>query len=122
MGLFDFFKTKKAKMNNDDVLIFDKLDKQIKKYNRMRDRRMRDRISKGEFFWKLYDQIVELENNGKIAREPGKKPISYLKELGYNDGPEYLYIIKFWPIWDKNRKYEISLCVRAEFPIIKKLN
>ncbi len=119
MGLFDFFKKKKAVSNNDfaleDVLLFDKLDEQIEKYNKLKDFN-----SKWILYEEIYAQIVNLEIVGKIKRERTKKPISYLKQILVNDGPEYCYIIQFWPIWDKKRKYKIGVCVRGE-PLLKKL-
>lgn len=119
MGLFDFFKKKKAVYDKDiildDILLFDKLDEQIKKYNKLRGF-----LEKWPLFEEIHTQLVNLENDGKIRRA-GKKPISYLKEIIEHDGPEYAYVIEFWPIWDEQRKYEIGVCVRGD-PLIKKLN
>ncbi len=102
IGLFDFFKKKKAVSNKDlaseDVLFFDKLDEQIAKYNELKDF-----DSKWLLYEEIYAQIVNLESIGKIKRERTKKPISYLKQILVNDGPEFCYVIQFWPIWDKKK-------------------
>ena len=120
MGLFDFLKRKKAVSNNDvaleDILLFDELDGQIEKYNKLSDY-----LEKRTLYKEIYAQIVKLETDGKIARERKKKPISYLEQILQNDGPEYIYTIKFWPIWDNKRKYEIGVCVRGN-PLLRKLN
>lgn len=119
MGLFGFFKKKKTVCDTDvsldDILLFDKLDEQIEKYNEIRDFK-----PKWALYEEIYAQLVNMENCGKIARERKKKPISYLQQIIENDGPEYIYTIKFWPIWDEQRKYEIGVCVRGN-PLLKRL-
>lgn len=119
MGLFDFLKKKKVVSNNDisldDILLFDKLDVLIEKYNKVRDFN-----AKWSLYREIYAQIVNLETSGKIAKAKTKKPISYLQQILDNDGPEYSYTIKFWPIWDNKRKYEIGVCVRGN-PLVRKI-
>lgn len=110
MKLFDL-----NDITSDDILLLDKLDGQIEKYNKARDFNEKRLLYK-----EIYDQILNLEIGGKIARERTKKPISYLWQILDNDGPEYCYTIKFWPIWDNNRKYEIGVCVRGD-PLVRKI-
>lgn len=71
-------------------------------------------------FWELHEAAVELENSGKIEIEPGKKSIGYLKEIAYNDGPEFCYTIEFWPRGEEEKRYSIGVCVRG-WPVLKKV-
>ncbi len=73
-----------------------------------------------ELFWKIYADLIVLEQNGEIVSEPEKKPISYLRELLLNDGPEWCYTIEFWPKGDPEKRYKIGVCVRGA-PIIQRL-
>lgn len=107
----------------DDELIFDKLDGQIEKYSEFKGIKYLnsdDYNEKKELFWVIHTQLVNLEKDGKIAREKGKKPINYLQQIIENDGPEFCYTIKFRPIWNDMREYQIGVCVRGE-PLLKKL-
>lgn len=73
-----------------------------------------------ELFWKIFEELIDLERNGEIVSDPDKKPISYLRDLLQNDGPEWSYTIEFWPKGDPVNKYKIGVCVRGA-PIIQRL-
>ena len=73
-----------------------------------------------ELFWEIYEELLELEQNGEIVSEADKRPISYLRELLCNDGPEWSYTIEFWPKSNPENRYLIGVCVRGA-PIIRKL-
>lgn len=107
----------------DDELIFDKLDVQIEKYSKFKSfeyLNSNDYNEKRKLFWVIHAQLVDLEKDGKIAREKDKKPINYLRQIIENDGPEFCYTIKFSPIWNDMREYKIGVFVRGE-PLLKKL-
>ena len=71
-------------------------------------------------FWELYDVLLEFEKSGEIEKEPGKKSIGYLKEIAYNDGPEFCYTIEFWPKGEEEKRYSIGVCVRG-WPLLEKV-
>ena len=66
----------------------------------------------------IYERLLELEKDGEIVREPGKKGLGYLHELLMNDGPEFCYTIVFWHKNESARKYKIGVCIRG-LPICK---
>ena len=66
----------------------------------------------------IYERLLEMEKEGVIVLEPGKKGLGYLQELLMNDGPEFSYTIVFWNRNDAARKYKIGVCIRG-LPICK---
>ena len=66
----------------------------------------------------IYERLLEMEKDGEIVLEPGKKNLGYLHELLMNDGPEFCYTIVFWSKDDSTRKYKIGVCIRG-LPICK---
>ena len=69
----------------------------------------------------IYERLLEMEKEGGIVLEPGKKGLSYLHELLMNDGPEFCYTIVFWNKDDSTRKYKIGVCIRG-LPICKPID
>ena len=61
----------------------------------------------------IYERLLELEKDGEIVREPGKKGLGYLHELLMNDGPEFCYTIVFWHKNVSARKYKIGVCIKG---------
>lgn len=100
---------------NDNLVIFDEIDEQNHKYNKLKDF-----LEKWSLFEKIYEKLVALELEGKITRDYGKKPISYLMAIIENDGPEYSYIIEFSPTWDNPRIYKVGVCVRG-VPLLRRV-
>lgn len=74
-----------------------------------------------ELFWEIYEELLELEQYGEIVSEPDKKPISYLRELLQNDGPEWSYMLEFWHKDHPENRYKIGVCVRGA-PTIQRVN
>ncbi len=66
----------------------------------------------------IYEKLLEMESNGTIVLEPGKKGLGYLRELLINDGPEFSYTIIFWCKGNESKKYRIGVCIRG-IPICK---
>ena len=68
----------------------------------------------------IYERLLEMESDGRIVLEPGKKSLGYLHELLMNDGPEFCYTVIFWNKNDEATKYKIGVCIRG-LPICKPL-
>lgn len=98
-----------------DELIFNELDNQIVKFANLNEYN-----EKTKLFCEMYAQLVDMEKTGKIVREKGKKPISYLRQIIDNDGSEFCYTIKFKPIWNDKREYQVGVCVRGD-PLLRKI-
>ena len=98
---------------------FDIIEKDIEQLNRINTKAnytSRDRYS--SLYNSIYERLLEMEKAGRIALEPGKKSLSYLRELLINDGPEYSYSIVFWEKNNPLKKYKIGVCIRG-LPICK---
>lgn len=103
------------------------LDEKIKELNKIAEAAKKEKGNYGDLFvaynslfFKILDVLSQMQDDGEIIAEPGKKPIAYLKEILEHDGPEYFYIICFNFRDDMKKKYEIGVCVRG-WPIIKNL-
>lgn len=76
---------------------FDILEKDIEQLNKINTKAnytSRDRYN--GLYKSIYERLLEMEKVGSIVLEPGKKSLSYLRELLINDGPEYSYSIVFF--------------------------
>ena len=102
-----------------DTMDFENLEKDIAQLNRINTNAnytSRDRYC--ALYKSIYERLLEMESNGDIVLEPGKKGLAYLQELLMNDGPEFSYTIVFWHKSDAARKYKIGVCIRG-LPICK---
>ena len=66
----------------------------------------------------IYENLLEMESDGRIVIESGSKNLSYLRELLINDGPEFSCTCVFWEKDNDEKKYKIGVCVRG-LPICK---
>lgn len=73
-----------------------------------------------KLFWSIHERLVEMERSGEIETEVGKRPMTYLKTLLENDGPEFAYTIVFWEKGKEEEKYKIGVCVRGT-PMVKRV-
>ena len=98
---------------------FETLEKDIVQLNRIHpnaNHASRDRYY--DLYRSIYENLLEMERDGKIVLEPGKKGLSYLHELLMNDGPEFCYTILFWEKGHAEKKYKVGVCIRG-LPICK---
>ena len=98
---------------------FDTLEKDIEKLNRINLRAnytARDRYHR--LYDSIYENLLEMYDNGQISIEPGSKGLRYLRELLANDGPEYSYTVVFWKKNNDVKKYRIGVCIRG-LPVCK---
>lgn len=98
---------------------FDILENDIEQLNKINTKAnytSRDRYN--SLYNSIYERLLEMEKVGRIVLEPGKKSLSYLRELLINDGPEYSYTIVFWEKNNPVKKYKIGVCIRG-LPICK---
>jgi len=93
------------------------LDNADKEYNAIDSHK--ETLKKYDYFNEIYANVLKLEALGLIKSQEDKKPLKYLNELGKNDGPEFAYMIEFWPI-GTNRRYAIGICIRG-IPLFKKI-
>ena len=89
---------------------------QLNKINPNANYTSRDRYK--ALYNSIYERLLEMEKDGEIILEPGKKGLGYLHELLMNDGPEFSYTIIFWNKRDNTKKYKIGVCIRG-LPICK---
>ena len=100
---------------------FETIENEIEQLNGMNPRANYARRRRySELYNSIYASLLEMEKDGSIVLEPGKKGLGYLRELLINDGPEYSYTIIFWKREDPSRKYKIGVCIRG-LPICKRL-
>ena len=66
----------------------------------------------------IYENLLEMEKDGRIIIEPGNKNLGYLRELLINDGPEFSCTIVFHEREKTIPKYKIGVCIRG-LPICK---
>ena len=100
-------------------MYFDILENDIEQLNKINTKAnytSRDRYI--GLYNSIYERLLEMEKAGRIILEPGKKSLSYLRELLINDGPEYSYTIVFWEKNNPVKKYKIGVCIRG-LPICK---
>ena len=98
---------------------FETLEKDIAQLNKINiDANYTSRDRYYRLYGSIYERLLEMENDGWIVREPGKKGLGYLRELLMNDGPEFSYTIVFWEKGNADRKYKIGVCIRG-LPICK---
>ena len=98
---------------------FEVLEKDIEQLNRIHPNAnytSRDRYK--NLYHSIYERLLDMEKDGIIATEPGKKSLAYLNELLMNDGPEFCYTIVFWKKGNAAKKYKIGVCIRG-LPICK---
>ena len=98
---------------------FASVEKDIEQLNRINPNAnytARDRYY--DLYNSIYERLLELEREGKIVLEPGKKSLGYLHELLMNDGPEFCYTIIFREKNCTTKKYKIGVCIRG-LPICK---
>ncbi len=98
---------------------FEELEKDIAQLNRIHvnaNYAARDRYHK--LYESIYERLLQMEKDGRLVLEPGKKGLGYLRELLLNDGPEFCYTIEFREKDHTARKYRIGVCIRG-LPICK---
>lgn len=103
------------------IMDFETLEKDIAQLNRINPKAnytSRDRYY--ALYNSIYVRLLEMEKDGKIVLEPGKKGLGYLRELLMNDGPEFSYTIVFWNKANHTKKYKIGVCIRG-LPICKEV-
>ncbi len=95
------------------------IEEEIERLNRINPKAnytSRDRYK--DLYRSIYDKLLEMEKDGLIVPEPGKKGLGYLQELLINDGPEFSYTIIFWEKDNPAKKYKIGVCIIG-LPICK---
>ncbi len=98
---------------------FAALEKEIEQLNRINTRAnytSRDRYY--SLYHSIYENLLEMEKDGRISIEAGSKGLGYLRELLMNDGPEFSYTVVFWEKNNAARKFRIGVCIRG-LPICK---
>lgn len=116
---FRVMNTTEVKIHTEEMIQqkFNELDTMIEAYHQMTDR---DGSAKFDYFLKCLDFVSSLEEEGLLIKpiKHRKHPISYLKSILENDGPEYALVIPFHNCFGSH--YEIGVCVRGE-PSLRKL-
>ena len=102
-----------------DMKTFEKIDFLLKEYNKPRYRRLKNVEETLSLFWEIHTLFVGLETDKKLIVE-GEYPLSYMKTLLNNDGPEFVYIVNCYYIWNIKIKYTLGVCVRGR-PLAKHL-
>ena len=103
------------------VMDFEILEKDIEQLNMINvnaNYTSRDRYH--ALYNSIYERLLDMEKDGEIVPEPGKKGLGYLRELLMNDGPEFSYTIVFRSKDDDTKKYKIGVCIRG-LPICKRV-
>ena len=98
---------------------FETLEKEIEQLNTINTRanyKSRDRYY--SLYNSIYEALLGMEEEGRIAIEPGSKGLKYLRELLMNDGPEFSYTVVFWDKNNAAKRYKIGVCIRG-IPICK---
>lgn len=98
---------------------FETLDLMVNEYNSIDGNISFDR--KYGYFMECLAYVIKLEQEGVIVKHcNGEYNISYLKDILYNDGPEYSLTIGFFNPYRKTLSYEIGVCVRGT-PLLKRI-
>ena len=98
---------------------FETLEKEIEKLNKINFRaNYTSRRRYYSTYNSIYQNLLEMDQNGLISIEAGSKGLGYLRELLNNDGPEFSYTVVFWAKDNPARKYKIGVCIRG-LPICK---
>jgi hypothetical protein len=98
---------------------FETIEQEIEKLNKIKiNANYTNRERYHSLYNTIYEALLELEKEGGIVTEPGKKGLSYLRELLINDGPEFSYTINFWKPGNPANTYKIGVCIRG-IPICK---
>ena len=100
---------------------FNRIGEEAKKAQDLNSKRFTTLFNQyNTMFFEILDALSKMQNSGEIIAESGKKPISYLRDILENDGPEYCYTICFRLNENSKIQYKIGVCVRG-WPIIKAL-
>lgn len=100
---------------------FNKIGEEAKKAQDVNSRKFMTLFMKyNTMFFEILDALSKMQDSDEIIAEPEKKPISYLREILKNNGPEYCYTICFRLKENAKKQYKIGVCVRG-WPIIKAL-
>ena len=105
-----------GKEKNPEFAALEKDIEQLNKINTKANYTARDRYI--SLYESIYERLLDMEKDGSIVLEPGKKGLGYLRELLQNDGPEFSYTIVFRYKENAARKYKIGVCIRG-LPICK---
>ena len=101
------------------MMDFETLEKEIECLNKIKiNANYKNRDDYHKLYNSIYESLLELDKEGSIVLEPGKKGLGYLRELLINDGPEFSYTIVFWKKGDETKRYKIGVCIRG-IPICK---
>lgn len=104
------------------MMDFNTLEKEIEQLNRINIKaNYTSRNRYYELYNSIYENLLEMDKNGRITIEAESKGLGYLRELLMNDGPEFSYTVVFWEKNNPAKKYKIGVCIRG-IPICKSVD